>query len=205
MSLSPPQLLSTTSSRRPAHTCDRAPNRHRSTDSPALRLSTPCFTIGRQPIFNNTVMATCSADWRRAAWGPYGVARAYPDLCETVAVGMGELIISSLRVGNDTAMVATRSWRKSSLPWTYPACKPADLRARPAHWVVLTGLTGLGMGPAASGTFRVQAAVRGSWQGPSSGQTSLSARWTIRSRARHGHGKRFVGCRGVLAPGIRQS
>jgi hypothetical protein len=54
-------------------------------------------------------MATYSADWGRATWGPYGVARAYSDLCETVAVGMGELIISSLRVGNDTAMVATRA------------------------------------------------------------------------------------------------
>jgi hypothetical protein len=40
-------------------------------------------------------------------------------------------------------MVATRRWRKSSLSWTHSACKPGDLRPGPAHWVLLTVLTGL--------------------------------------------------------------
>jgi hypothetical protein len=140
--------------------------------------------------FNSiATMSLCSADWGH---GPYGVTRTYS--CSTKPLLSPCRVYIYLPPGLE--MTQARLRRGSGANPRYlgriRSCRPADLRPRPAHWVLLTGLA---RAPASSGTFRVRAAVRGC--GGLAGLLSLqdgpvSARRSTPGLAKEGRG--IVGC-----------
>jgi hypothetical protein len=116
-----------------------------------------------RPLVNIQLFNNASLFCRLATGaGPYGIFRTYSYLCETVAVAMPKLYLSTLRVGNDTGhgcdvklaqILATLDafglQARGSSSWT-GALGPADSPDR---------------APASSWTFRVRAGVRGFWPG----------------------------------------
>lgn len=111
------------------------PNRYRNAVAPQ---PLHCLNIDRQPIFNLFNNHDVSLFWRLAACPIW----RYPCLfllCETVAVAMPSYNYLPRGLEMTLAWLRRGSGGNFSLPWTDSACMPADLRPRPAHWVLLTG------------------------------------------------------------------